>query len=632
MNLEQFAQIGIYIHAALGGIALLMGTLILFLKKGTKRHKQLGRIFFNAMLVSCVLSLVISMLPEHHNPFLFSIGVFSIYLIVTGRRAIKYRKLSAQGLLYDKVLSWAMVITGFAMIVGPLLRSGSINIVLLVFGLIGLLFSGRDLLYYRDLKKLKQLWLRLHIGKIMGGYIAAVTAFLVVNEVIPGIWVWIVPSILGSVYIRYSLRKFPLKHKAAAFLLIGTCTLNAGFSQVYVEKQTRHRFAQLNLGLDYQTHSQGSSAFINRFGGIETFDLPQNHIPRFVIGGTHFWGHADFYIAIPLSYPEKESSNQVSAFGSSIETVFKYYPWRITATKVRPYVGLSMSPYYFIQDNQLLDFGAGPSLRHTSVPLLGGLTYNTGNHLVELGLTWNYHNNQTYYLDRTQTSEIRTPPLYFNLSYRHMIETTQGAEKDWESGKTEEITELLDSRGKLNSWFVGVGMSSAFWLGKSEYNEENRPFMEPYGISVFPDFSVGYYLNRSDINFSLNYRAYSHGVETYGVDQFLKRRSFGFEISKFVWDYNGFVPFIGPIISSERLRFEESFENQSTQEVTADKWSWGITFGWDIRPNRLQSWILRTNLRWYPDLNLGLENGQAVNFSNLEFNFIQLIVYPDRFF
>ncbi|MEM6262948.1 MAG: hypothetical protein AAGI38_10605 [Bacteroidota bacterium] len=57
---------------------------------------------------------------------------------------------------------------------------------------------------------------------------------------------------------------------------------------------------------------------------------------------------------------------------------------------------------------------------------------------------------------------------------------------------------------------------------------------------------------------------------------------------------------------------------------------YGLTFGWDIRPNRLQSWILRTNLRWFPNLDLEVADGQVISFDNIEFNFIQLIVYLDR--
>ena len=208
MNLEQLIQIAIWIHAGLGGLALLAGTTILFLKKGTTRHKLLGRVFFFAMVVSCLFAILISVLPDHQNPLLFGIGIFSTYLLLTGKRAIRYPRLAKGSLGLDKAISWVMLLTAIAMIVGDPLRGGTFNVILGVFGSIGLLFSLRDLSLYRDTDKLKKSGLRLHIGKMMGGYIASVTAFIVVNELIPGILGWILPTVLGSIYISFAMRKF----------------------------------------------------------------------------------------------------------------------------------------------------------------------------------------------------------------------------------------------------------------------------------------------------------------------------------------------------------------------------------------------------------------------------------------
>ena len=58
---------------------------------------------------------------------------------------------------------------------------------------------------------------------------------------------------------------------------------------------------------------------------------------------------------------------------------------------------------------------------------------------------------------------------------------------------------------------------------------------------------------------------------------------------------------------------------------------YGLTLGWDIRPNRLQAIILRTSLRWYPDLTIDAIDRKEISFANLEFNFIQVIAYLNRF-
>jgi outer membrane protein W len=109
-------------------------------------------------------------------------------------------------------------------------------------------------------------------------------------------------------------------------------------------------------------------------------------------------------------------------------------------------------------------------------------------------------------------------------------------------------------------------------------------------------------------------------------------KSLLFEATKYLFDYHGFVPFVGPAISYENLSFEESFEGIKTADVIDNKLGYALSFGWDIRPNRIQSWTLRTNLRWYPNLFLAVEPDSKLAFDNLEFNFIQLIVYPKRAF
>lgn len=206
MDLQKGAQILIYLHAGLGGIALLAGLVALLAQKGRGVHKKSGLAFFYALLFSTSTALIISLLPRHESPFLFAIGIFSAYFIITGYRALRFKK-GIPKLLVDKLISWTMIVTGLCMVLLPIILSHKINIILSVFGIVGLLFALRDLRLFTNYQKLKSSWLQLHLGKMIGGYIAATTAFVVVNNLFSGIYGWFIPGIIGGFYIAYWTRK-----------------------------------------------------------------------------------------------------------------------------------------------------------------------------------------------------------------------------------------------------------------------------------------------------------------------------------------------------------------------------------------------------------------------------------------
>ncbi|MEN8811033.1 MAG: DUF2306 domain-containing protein, partial [Flavobacteriales bacterium] len=198
MEIEKIAEILIfYIHAPLGGIALLTGGISLIAKKGNNVHKKSGKIFFFSMLFSAIAAFVISVLPNHESPFLFSIGLFSTYFLISGLRSLKFKKKKLQ-LKTDKIITYLITLTGIIMVLYPIVLYSKLNIILTVFGIVGIVFGLRDLKLFKDIQRLKKNWLKLHLGKMTGGYISAVSAFFVVNQILPGIWNWFIPGIIGS--------------------------------------------------------------------------------------------------------------------------------------------------------------------------------------------------------------------------------------------------------------------------------------------------------------------------------------------------------------------------------------------------------------------------------------------------
>lgn len=211
--MESTIQVLIISHAVLGGIALLSGAIALAVKKGSVPHKKAGKVFYYSMLASALFAFIVSCMPGHESPFLFAIGLFSVYFLLSGYRSLRFKKRGIN-LKWDRIISIGVLITGLAMVLYPLITKGVFNLVLGTFGIASIYFGIRDFMLYRKPEKVKAEWLNLHVGKMTGGYIAAVSAFFVVNRILPGIWNWFAPSIIGTIYIIYWLRKLNKKKSA----------------------------------------------------------------------------------------------------------------------------------------------------------------------------------------------------------------------------------------------------------------------------------------------------------------------------------------------------------------------------------------------------------------------------------
>lgn len=185
------------IHIAGGTTSLLLGIIVLSLKKGDKRHKWLGNIYFYAMLIASIVAIPMSYL--HPNYFLFIVAIFTIYMLLTGYRYLSKKKLQDVSYI-DWLLTGSILVFGFAFIgfgIYHIVKQDYFGIVLLVFGTICLLFAKKDYENFKGKSNIKNYWLTGHIQRMMGSYIASTTAFLVVNNtVIPNIIAWLIPTFL----------------------------------------------------------------------------------------------------------------------------------------------------------------------------------------------------------------------------------------------------------------------------------------------------------------------------------------------------------------------------------------------------------------------------------------------------
>lgn len=336
---------------------------------------------------------------------------------------------------------------------------------------------------------------------------------------------------------------------------------------------------------------------------------------RLIIGGTHFWGHADLFIAVP-----------VYAVGNGTrtgpETGARIYPWPITNNRIRPYGAISAAQVSYSQ-------GDGPLSMKMRTPLGAGITYCSGRHLLDVGVSWFYRNDIRYYVSPLEPVKVQQQNMAISIGYKWMMETTASAEKNWQNGITKAITDTLAQRKRLNGLTLAVGPSAAFYTRSSSYNRSMPYLGQHKSARIYADVGAGYYWHRPDIQANIAWRKYGSEIAAYGATQNTTRRSLAMECYKFLGDYHGFVPFAGTALSHEKLAVSETtttgVNKQEVQIVRP-----GFTFGWDIRPDRLQVFYLRTNIRYFPRLGVPMGTKGEVAMDALEVNFIQLVIFPGR--
>jgi uncharacterized membrane protein len=205
------------LHIVGGTIGLLSGTINIIRRKGDKYHRLAGKFFFYGMLTAGVFSFALSIL--HPNYFLFIVGVFTIYMVLTGERYLHLRGLASgqKPKITDWTLTILMLVAGAAFVVFGiynLFRKEPFSIPFIVFGILGLRMVSVDYQNYTGKSPLKNAWLVTHLQRMTGAYIAALTAFLSVNvTVLPPFIIFILPTVLLFPVIYKWTKKFQVKKK-----------------------------------------------------------------------------------------------------------------------------------------------------------------------------------------------------------------------------------------------------------------------------------------------------------------------------------------------------------------------------------------------------------------------------------
>lgn len=397
-------------------------------------------------------------------------------------------------------------------------------------------------------------------------------------------------------------------------------------AQPYVQEKTQHRFAQTYLGLNTQIIPSAGSMYWNG----NNYSFPTMSTSRFTIGGLHFWGKVDFNINIQLTALADFSLDPNSEFefkpGGDLSA--RYYPWRIEYSKIRPYFGVSFNEMIFGMKDE--NAGERRDLFITS-SILSGFSFANNGWQLNTEWMWMPHNKRTFYPDRIDFYTFELPRSYFSIGIVKYFEGTLREEKDMLSGRMKQLESRFRKEGKLNSISIGAAPSGSYFLKAPSLNDEVRKSLPRHKGNFVWDYGLGYLFHDAGFHIGVSYRNYTSSVESYGLEHLIRRQSFSIEGFKFFWNYNGFVPFIGPSISFDRWatgEFEGHVQLGETQRK--EMISPGIIIGWDILASPLETWVLRTNLRYYPFQKIRGTDGKVSRVDQFEFNFIQLVIYPNR--
>jgi hypothetical protein len=145
--MEILFTIVLAIHIAGGSLALIGAPIAIAVHKGGKTHRLAGKIFFGGMTTVFVTAVYMSI--YHNIPFLFMIAFFSYQLVISGYRALFYKKLHRGQEV--KKLDWIIIVVA-ALVNVAMIGWGAWQYIsfktpselVSVFSSIGLSFAWRD--------------------------------------------------------------------------------------------------------------------------------------------------------------------------------------------------------------------------------------------------------------------------------------------------------------------------------------------------------------------------------------------------------------------------------------------------------------------------------------------------------
>lgn len=188
-------------HVAGGTVALLSLGPAVVLSRGYgvrvgPGHRRAGQVYVWGMVVALASAYPLALLLP--SMFLGGVALFTTFLVASGWRWIRRGSDGTVGL--GRGLAVGMLVAAVGMIVvgvRQLAGGDGLGVALLVFAGIGGALALEDLRALRNGRPERRHRVALHLGRMLGGAIATLTAVLVVNVQTEPVWLgWIAPTVL----------------------------------------------------------------------------------------------------------------------------------------------------------------------------------------------------------------------------------------------------------------------------------------------------------------------------------------------------------------------------------------------------------------------------------------------------
>ena len=210
------------VHIAAGAIALAAMWVPLDARKGGTAHRRAGWVFVVAMAVVAVTALALAAARWFFDPrpsahamavFLLYVAVLTSAAVSSGVRVLRFKqRTGAHRHWWDLGMAGLLTVSSAGVAIYGVVQ---LQPLFIAFSLIGMINGPAGLRYWLRPPSGHMHWWFAHMNGMLGGCIAAVTAFVVVNAGnlhLPQLVAWLAPPAVGSIaaaaWRRYYTQRF----------------------------------------------------------------------------------------------------------------------------------------------------------------------------------------------------------------------------------------------------------------------------------------------------------------------------------------------------------------------------------------------------------------------------------------